>query len=167
VAGASAQAAGFGTFVLQSSAFSVGGSMPADFTCDGAGQSPPLAWSGSPQGTGAYALVEQDTDVTTNNQPFTHWLLYNIPATVAQLAAGVPASPLLSNGSQQGQNSHATIGYFSPCPNKGDPPHHFNFELFAQDGYVTLQTGADFDAVQAALNGHVVGQTQLEATFQR
>jgi Raf kinase inhibitor-like YbhB/YbcL family protein len=166
-ASATAAAAAGLTFVLTSSAFSVGGTLPAEYTCDGADQSPPLAWSGAPAGTTAFALVEQDKDATVASAPFTQWLLYNMPRRVTQLAAGVPARPLLSNGSQQGQNSHATIGYFGPCPDQGDPPHHYSFQLFAQDSYVTLETGASIDGVESALNGHILGQAQLMVTLQR
>jgi Raf kinase inhibitor-like YbhB/YbcL family protein len=163
---ATARAAGQ-AFVLQSSAFVGGGSLPPEFTCDGADTSPPLAWSGAPAGTAAYALIEQDTDVHVAAEPFTQWLLYNMPRTISQLAPGQPARPLLPNGSQQGQNANSTIGYSGPCPSKGDAPHHLNFDLFAQDGYVTLETGASIDGVRSALQGHVVGQTQLQALVQR
>jgi Raf kinase inhibitor-like YbhB/YbcL family protein len=164
--GAPAVAAGL-AFVLSSSAFGVGGTIPSQYTCDGADRSPPLAWTGAPVGTTAFALVEQDKDVTAANEPFTQWLLYNMPRTVTQLAEGVPAQPLLSNGSQQGQNSHSTIGYFGPCPDQGGPPHHYSIQLFAQDSYVTLETGASIDGVETALNGHILGQAQLQATLQR
>jgi Raf kinase inhibitor-like YbhB/YbcL family protein len=156
-------------FALQSSAFADGARLPTDFTCDGAGQSPPLSWADPPPGTAAYALVVQDVDARAGGagQPLTHWLLYNMPASVTQLPAGVPTRPLLTNGSQQGLNSQQTIGYASPCPNRGDPAHHYTFQLLAQDGYVTLETGAGPQDVQAALSGHTVGQVQLSATFQR
>jgi Raf kinase inhibitor-like YbhB/YbcL family protein len=151
----------FQTFALQSTAFADGGTLPTDFTCDGVDQSPPLAWSGAPPGTAAYALIEQDDDNKVDNTPFTQWLLYNMPRGVTQLNAGVPAKPLLTNGSQQGLNGNQTVGYLGPCPKKGDPPHHITFQLFAQDGYVTIETGASLQAVNDALNGHTIGQTQL------
>ena len=154
-------------FVLQSPAFVSGGKLPAQYTCDGAGESPPLAWSGAPPGTAAFSLVEQDTDVKVGAEPFTQWLVYNMPRTVNMLDAAVPARPLLTNGSQQGQNSGQTIGYSSPCPNTGEPPHHLTFELYAQDGYVTLETGASLDAVRSALAGHIVAQAQLTVTVAR
>lgn len=163
---ATARAAGQ-AFVLQSSAFPGGATLPTDFTCDGANTSPPLAWSGAPAGTGAFTLIEQDTDITSATEPFTQWLLYNVPRSVNQLAPAQPARPLLPNGSQQGQNSNASIGYFGPCPNQGGPPHHLDFELYAQDGYVTLETGATIEAVRAALQGHILGQAQLQALVQR
>jgi Raf kinase inhibitor-like YbhB/YbcL family protein len=155
------------TFALQSTAFTDGGTLPSDFTCDGADQSPPLTWMGAPPGTAAYALIEQDADNKVNNAPFTQWLLYNMPRTVTQLTPGVPAKPLLTNGSQQGLNGSQTIGYLGPCPDKGDPPHHVTFALFAQDGYVTLETGATTAAVNDALSGHTIGQTQLTVTVKR
>ena len=161
-----ASAAGFGTFALQSAAFSDGAALPPDFTCDG-GQSPPLAWSGAPTGTAAYALIEQDADASSGGQPFTEWLVYNMPRTVTQLSAGLPASPLLNNGSQQGTNDGHTIGYLGACPDPGQPPHHLTFALFAQDGYVTLETGASPTDVRDALNGHTIAQTQLTAVVQR
>jgi Raf kinase inhibitor-like YbhB/YbcL family protein len=164
---ATTRAAAHQAFVLQSSAFAGGATLPPEFTCDGADMSPPLAWSGAPPGTAAYALIEQDTDVHLATEPFTQWLVYNMPRTINQLAPGQPARPLLPNGSQQGQNGNSSIGYFGPCPNRGDPPHHLNFDLFAQDGYVTLETGASIDGVRTALQGHVVGQTQLQALVQR
>jgi Raf kinase inhibitor-like YbhB/YbcL family protein len=97
----------------------------------------------------------------------TLWLLYNLPAAITKLDAGVPPRPLLVNGAQQGVNGQNTIGYAAACPNKGDPPHHFTFELYALDGYMTLETGAAFDEVRAALPGHTVGQATLPLTVQR
>jgi Raf kinase inhibitor-like YbhB/YbcL family protein len=152
------------TFALQSSAFSDGGSLPSNYTCDGAGQSPPLSLTGAPPGTAAFALIEQDTDAT--GQPFTEWLLYNMPKTVMQLPEAVAPKPLLTNGVQQGTNDQKTIGYAGACPDPGQS-HHIQFLLYAQDGYVTLETGAGFPAVQDALNGHTLAHTQLTVLVQR
>lgn len=161
--------AGFQTFALQSTAFTDGATLPPEYTCDGGGQSPPLTWSGAPPGTAAYALIEQDVDSTAGgaSQPFTEWLLYNMPSSVTQLQAGVPATPLLSNGVQQGTNDGQSVGYLGACPDHGQPPHHLQFALYAQDAYVTLETGAAYAAVHDALLGHTVGQTVLTAVVQR
>jgi Raf kinase inhibitor-like YbhB/YbcL family protein len=166
-AGGDGQSAPPQPFLLISPAFTTGGTLPAEFTCDGPGESPPLTWSGAPPGTAAFSLLEQDMDVKVGADPFTQWLVYNMPRRVNKLDAGVPARPLLTNGSQQGQNSRQSIGYSIPCPARGDPPHHFSFELYAQDGYVTLETGASVQAVRTALAGHIVAQTRLTATLQR
>lgn len=153
-------------FVLRSSAFVDGAPLPQDFSCDGAGQSPPLEWSGAPPLTAAYSLVVQDAD-GPNGQPFTHWLLYNMPPNITQMPAGTPPRPLLTNGAQQGINSAQSVGYVAPCPDKGAPPHHLTFVVYAQDAYVTLETAAPIDAVVDALNGHNLAQSQLTATIHR
>jgi phosphatidylethanolamine-binding protein (PEBP) family uncharacterized protein len=42
---------------LSSPAFSHGGEIPRKHTCEGRDVSPPLAWSGAPDGTKSFALV--------------------------------------------------------------------------------------------------------------
>jgi phosphatidylethanolamine-binding protein (PEBP) family uncharacterized protein len=44
-------------FVLTSTAFEDGGTLPLVHTCDGAGSSPPLSWTGGPAGTLEYAVL--------------------------------------------------------------------------------------------------------------
>ncbi len=126
-----------------------------------------MEWSGSPPGTAAYALIALDMDVVRSGTPFTQWLLYNMPTSVTQLSAGLPLKPLLTNGAQQGLNDNGSVGYLPACPDAGGPPHHLTFTLFAQDGYVTLETGASPDSVQSALNGHIVGQATLTVIVKR
>jgi hypothetical protein len=166
-AGAAVAASGGQTMVLHSSAFVAGGLLPAAYTCDGSAGSPPLEWMGVPPSARAFALIEQDADTTSGGQSFTHWLLYNLPAAIMKLDAGVPPRALLLNGGQQGLNGQHTIGYAAACPTRGDPPHHISFELYALDGYLTLATGASTDDVRAALPGHTVGQARLALTVQR
>jgi len=163
-----AKGAPVSSLLLTSAAFGPGGALPGEYSCDGNGGSPPLTWSGVPRGTRALSLVEEDADVSASgNRPFTQWLLYNLPAGVTQLDAGVQPKALLANGAQQGLNSGQTIGYAGACPNHGDPPHHYTFQLYAQNDYLILATGATPDEVHTALNGHVIAQAQLTVTLQR
>jgi len=67
---------------LSSSAFPAGAAIPKSHTCDGGDVSPPLAWSGAPAGTRSFAVVVDDPDASG----FTHWLLFNLPASTASLA---------------------------------------------------------------------------------
>ena len=48
--------------ILTSGAFTAGGVIPAKHSCDGADVSPSLAWSGTPPGTVAFALIADDPD---------------------------------------------------------------------------------------------------------
>jgi Raf kinase inhibitor-like YbhB/YbcL family protein len=152
-------------FTLQSSAFTAGGDLPKQFSCDdpSGGQSPPLSWSGAPATARAFVLVDQDPD--TGATAFTHWLVYNIPSSVTQVDAAQPAQPTLPNGGLQGQNGRRVVGYMGACPPAGAPPHHYTFQLFALDGPLALQAGATISEVQPALAGHIVGQTELVALF--
>ena len=77
----------FGSLVVTSSAFESGGKYPADFTCDGAGVSPPIEWKGVPEGTKSFALsvwhIPGPGDIKS------YWVLYNIPVTVTSLPRNV------------------------------------------------------------------------------
>jgi Raf kinase inhibitor-like YbhB/YbcL family protein len=153
-------------FELTSPAFTAGGNLPSQYSCDGpnGGQSPPLAWSGAPAATKAFAMIEQDPDIPPPNA-VTHWLTYNIPSTVTQLDAGQPTVETLPNGGMQGLNSRRTIGYIASCPGAGTPAHHYTLQLFALDGLLPLQPGATIVDVQRAMTGHTVGQTELVVLF--
>ena len=65
-------------FTLTSSAFTEGAPIPAKHTCDGADVSPPLAWSGTPSGAAAFALIMDDPDAPAGT--WVHWVLYDLPA---------------------------------------------------------------------------------------
>jgi len=103
------------TFALTSEAFTNGQAIPSQFTCDGAGQPPPLAWGDPPDGTRSFALVADDPDAPSGL--FRHWGAYNIPAS----ARSVPGS------AAQAVNDFGKPGYGGPCPPKGHGPHHYHF----------------------------------------
>jgi Raf kinase inhibitor-like YbhB/YbcL family protein len=154
-------------FTLQSSAFAASGNLPKEFSCDdpSGGQTPPLSWSGAPTTARAFALVDQDPDAGGGGTAFTHWVLYNIPATVTSLEANQPAQPTLPDGALQGQNGRRVVGYMGACPPAGAAPHHYTFQLYALDGTLPLPPGASIIELQQALTGHIVAQTELVALF--
>ena len=161
-------------FTLTSTDISEGTTIPVMFTCSapGGGTSPQLSWSGAPPNTQSFVLVEQDPDTAIPN---THWLVYNIPASVTQLAQGQPTEqPTLANGAMQGQDhargilpTFALLGYEGACPPPGAAAHHYTFQLFALDQMLNLQPEATINQVKAAMAGHIVGQTQLVAPYNR
>src|SRR4051812_28898447 len=71
---------------LTSNAFQDGGQIPAQFTCDGANQSPALQWSDPPAATKSLALVIDDPDAPSGM--FRHWGIYDIPASTRSIDAG-------------------------------------------------------------------------------
>ncbi|TWT98484.1 YHYH protein [Stieleria varia] len=72
------------SLIVSSPAFDNGGVLPPDFTCDGAGDSPPLSWTQGPPGTVCYAVslwhIPGPGDIKS------YWLIYDIPATVTELS---------------------------------------------------------------------------------
>ena len=76
-------------FELRSTAWEPGGAIPMDHSCDGRDLSPPLSWTGTPENTKSFALIVDDPDAPAGT--WVHWVLYDIPATVRELARDVPS----------------------------------------------------------------------------
>lgn len=72
------------SLTLTCSLFDHNGAIPTRHTCDGQDCSPPLSWSGVPDGTKSLVLIVDDPDAPDPAAPWktwVHWLLYNIPTT--------------------------------------------------------------------------------------
>jgi Raf kinase inhibitor-like YbhB/YbcL family protein len=91
---------------------------------------------------------------------WTHWLVYNLPATARGLAANVPKEPKLPNGARQGRNDFGNLGFGGPCPPPGKP-HHYIFHLFALNTALSLEPGATRRELEETIRGHILAQTEL------
>jgi hypothetical protein len=149
---------------LTSTAFQNGQALPAQFTCSGAGQSPPLSWSEPPQGTKSYALVVEDPDAPSGT--FRHWGAYDIPANLRSLDDGAGNSA--GSAFAQALNDFGKPGYGAPCPPPGHGLHHYRFKLFALDvDKLGVPANAKASDVESEAQKHVVGQGELTGTFER
>ena len=149
---------------LTSEAFAQDGPIPERFTCDGATVSPPLAWSGVPQGTDAFALIMDDPDAPGGT--FTHWVLFDLPAETRELPEGVETSERPPVGGVQGGNDADGSGYTGPCPPPGDP-HRYRFTLYALDVPVNLDPGAKKQEVVDTMDGDILAEAELVGTYGR
>jgi Raf kinase inhibitor-like YbhB/YbcL family protein len=151
---------------LTSTAFTEGGSIPVKYTCDGADLSPPLAWSGAPQGTAALALIADDPDAP--GRTWVHWVLYDVPATFAGLPESVSKveAPKELAGAVQGRNDSHEVGYGGPCPPPG-PAHRYFFKLYALAAPLRLKPGASKQDVERAMQGHTLATAQLMGKYAR
>ena len=80
------------TFTLQSRAFDNDHAIPEKYTCKGNDISPPLAWTGVPEGTRSLVLIVDDPDAPDPKAPkitWVHWVLYNLPPDATGLAEGI------------------------------------------------------------------------------
>jgi Raf kinase inhibitor-like YbhB/YbcL family protein len=147
------------SMTVTSRSFVARGPIPIDYTCGGKNVSPQLAWSAPPPGTRSLTVLVDDPDASHTN--FTHWLVFNIPPDVTQLAEAVDLAAV-----------HATVGlndfpdtkYDGPCPPHGEA-HRYVFHVFALDTALGLHEGASRAAVDAAMSNHVLGEGQLLASF--
>jgi Raf kinase inhibitor-like YbhB/YbcL family protein len=148
-----------GPFIITSPAFTEGGAIPVENTCDGANTSAALAWSGAPSGTASFALIVDDPDAGG----FVHWVVFDMGADTTSLPADVPLPA--GGGPPQGANSFGKVGYGGPCPPSGT--HHYRFRLLALGTRLSLSGAPKASQVLAAASGHVLGETILTGTYRR
>lgn len=154
----------FMSIVLSTAAFPNGSEIPARFTCSGADVSPALSWSSTPAGTRSIAVIADDPDAPMGT--WTHWVIWNVPPQPANLPEGVPAEKELKSGARQGKNDFGRIGYGGPCPPPGKA-HRYFFKIYALDVLLHLEAGSSKAALEQAMSGHVLSQTNWMGTFRR
>ena len=148
-----------------------GETIPRDYTADGKNVSPPLQWSGAPASTKEFAVICDDPDVPMP-QPFVHWVIYKIPGDREGPAGEHPdrsrrrrcrprwrapsraprASVVPSiEARRRLQASHTTTT--SRC--------------YAIDAVLDLKPGLTKAELLEAIKGHVVGEGELVAIYER
>ena len=151
------------TLAIRSDAFDEGGAIPTPYSCDGDDVSPPLSWSGVPEGTETFALIMDDPDAPGGT--FVHWVAYDLPASVTGLSRDVPPQTVLPPGGVHGENSWGRLGYGGPCPPDGT--HRYVFKLYALDGSLGLGSGATKREVLDAMEGRVLEEARLVGEYTR
>ena len=151
-----------GVFTLTSPAGADGGTMPAEYTCDGAGSSVPLSWSNAPSGTREFALMM--TTLPGDGTTKWNWVLYGIPATTTALArnsSGVGTPGVGSDGPQ--------AAYQPPC-SQGPGAKLYTFTLYALSaspslpGTASQVTGA---VLTSAIANITLGSASLRLSYTR
>jgi Raf kinase inhibitor-like YbhB/YbcL family protein len=139
------------------------GKYAANKDCDGQNVSPPLAWTGAPNGTKTYAMILIDP-LPNGGLGFVHWVAYDIPASKLSLKEGEASAP--PTEFKGGKSTPGLPFYFGPCPPRGDKPHPYVFTLIATDLEAgTLKAGLTREELGEALRGHVLGSTSLVARY--
>jgi Raf kinase inhibitor-like YbhB/YbcL family protein len=149
-------------FLLASPSFGDNQPIPSRHTCEGEGISPEMTWSRPPDGVRSFALLMHDPDSPKGD--FTHWLLWDIPATETSLAEGTGNQ----SAGATGANSRGDIGYLPPTPPPGDPPHRYIFELYALDvPTLGLPRGCGREKLEISIRSHVLTAARLTGRFGR
>lgn len=162
-------------FTLTSPDIPAGSTIKADhvyngFGCTGQNISPALQWSGAPAGTRSFALIVHDPDAPTGVGGFTHWIVYNIPASVNKLerGAGTADGKGLPTGAVQAVTSFGAPGWGGPCPPVGDKPHRYEFTLYAlKVDKLELPANASQALVGFNINANAIAKASFTAFYGR
>jgi Raf kinase inhibitor-like YbhB/YbcL family protein len=150
--------------VVSSPAFAANGDIPTDFTCEGDGESPPLQWGSAPEGTQSFVVIVDDPDAPDPAKPemvYLHWLVYDIPAGVHNLAAD--ASDSLPDGAHQGKNQERKAEWTPACPPTGR--HRYFHRVYALDTTLGDLDEPDRATLEAAMKGHVLATGHIVGTY--
>jgi Raf kinase inhibitor-like YbhB/YbcL family protein len=156
------------SIVVTSSAFGDGEALPARYTEDGEKLSPPLQWSGVPEGTQIVALLIEDADSPTPN-PLVHAIVWALAGADGGLDEGaMPHVAEPGTAPSMGVNSFLRLGYLPPDPPPGHGLHRYAFQVFA------LSTKPEFDTVAPgrtemieALGEYALAKGVLIGAYQR
>lgn len=155
-----------GALILTSDAIDADGWLSDVHARSGDETSPPLAWSGPP-GIVSYALVVEDPDAP-RDEPFVHWLVWNIPGSLHGLPAGLDKTvePEGTGGATQGLNSGGKPGWFGMAPPAGHGSHNYHFQLFGLDRRLELAPDTPLAELVNVLKGATVAKGELVGRFE-
>ena len=143
---------------IESTAFKNEEEIPSKYTCDGEAINPPLTIKNVPENAKSLTLIVDDPDAPSGT--WDHWILWNIPKEVMQIAEG--STPM---GAVVGKNSSGENSYGPPCPPSG--AHRYYFRLYALDALLNLSSNSNSDDLRGAMEGHVLAEAELMGRYQR
>jgi phosphatidylethanolamine-binding protein (PEBP) family uncharacterized protein len=145
-----------GAFSITSSAFERGGAIPAQYTCAGAGISPPLSWQHVPAHAAELVLFVID-DSSAGSGGGIRWIVGGIDPSSTGVAAGqVPPGGIV------GTNTAGKVAYSSICPAHGKSDT-IEFVMYALKKTISLSPGFQPTTAEAAYGSHklVLGQAAI------
>jgi Raf kinase inhibitor-like YbhB/YbcL family protein len=151
-----------GSFILRSPDVADGGTLPKEFTGDGASATLPLEWSGAPTGTKSYAVIMHHID--PEGKIKWYWILYNIPANVQSLPKNVKGVGTLGNNSVNGRTEYA------PPHSKGPGPKSYIYTVYALSAPLQIKVLPDEvnrDVLLSAMKNHILCSAELKVIYTR
>jgi Raf kinase inhibitor-like YbhB/YbcL family protein len=129
--------------------------IPKKFSGEGQDVNPALIIENIPKGARSLVLIVDDPDAPVGL--WTHWVLYDIPVTAAIAEDTIPGT--------QGLNTAGELKYHGPMPPSGT--HRYFFKIFALDTKLGLPEGARREAVEKAIQGHVLDKAEIMGLYKR
>jgi Raf kinase inhibitor-like YbhB/YbcL family protein len=158
---------GHGRIRVSSLAFADHAPIPARYTADGEGVSPPLQWSDVPAGASELVLIVEDADAPTSD-PLVHAIVVDLPVG----DGGVPEGAIASSGHEgehmhEGRNSTLRKGWLPPDPPPGHGDHRYAFQLYALGPGKPFKGAPGRGDVLAAVQERGVASGMLVGTYAR
>jgi para-nitrobenzyl esterase len=144
---------------VTSPAFKDGAEVPYENTQYRGNIFPGLSWTKGPAGTRSYAVVVQGASLTNPGVASSiHLTLFNIPASVTTLNAGMTASPA---GATYGENIHGINQSYAGPHTHTATKGGYQYQVLALDTVLDLPPATNFDEMVAAMTGHVLASGGL------
>lgn len=159
---------GTGSIKVASLAFADHAPIPAEYTADGAGVSPPLQWIGVPDSCASLVLIVEDADAPTP-QPLVHAIVVDLPPRDASLDGGALQSPDHDAEApvHAGRNSYLSASWLPPDPPPGHGEHRYVFQVFALAAGSRFGTNPGRSEVMDALREGALASGYLIGTYAR
>ncbi len=143
---------------ISSPTFQNNQNIPSKYTCDGQNINPPLQFSDIPGNAQSLVLISDDPDAPMGT--WVHWIIWNIDPKTTEIAENsVPT------GAIEGTTSFGETGYGGPCPPSGT--HRYFFKLYAIDIKLDLPITTNSQALEKALQGHILASSELIGLYKR
>lgn len=149
-----------GSMAVSSSAFEDNGTIPAQYTCDGANISPPLQWQHLPAHTAELVLFAID-DSSDEAEGGIRWVVAGIDPSLSGIAAGS-----LPTGAVVGLNSAGKATYGGICPPHGKTAA-VEFVLWALSKKIPLSSGFLSTTAEQEYSKSELGSAVTYATYTR
>ena len=160
--------AGTAAITVSSLAFADHAPIPALYTADGDGISPPIQWTGVPPSATSVVLIVEDADSPTP-QPLVHAIVADLPPGDGALAEGA-IDPRRAEAEEAtiGRNSYLQAGWLPPDPPPGHGVHRYVFQVFAlAAGAGVESTTPGREAVMTMLQERAIASGMLTGTYER
>lgn len=151
-------------FAVSSPPLSSSETLPAEFTCAGAGRSPPFDIQRIPEPTESLAVVA-DYDRGPFEEPV-FWSLWNVPPETDRIPAGLVRTPTVDSldGARQGRQPGGDVGYEPPCPPAGQAYMH-RFQVYALGDTLTVEGGAAHEPATDAIGNAVLASRRFALEY--
>jgi len=147
-------------FSLSSPDFSNGGNLPAEYTGDGSGISPPLAWTNAPAGTKSFVLI---MDHQAPDKVKSYWNIWNIPPDVDAIPKNGKAPGLVGVGFRGREG-------YEPPHSKGPGVKTYVITVYALSGLLEIDqpaAGVTREILLEAMKDKILGRASLSVTYER